>query len=139
MAKLVINKADLPPLDGIEGAYLVKYRLTTEDRNKFSVWSPIYTMEVTDDYADVTGAVNVSGGIISVAWGSVTGFSDYDLWVRWDAGSWAFHSRITGSFTNIPVPVGPTTVSVRVYLPTYPTGAVQYAPYLIFESLSNAL
>lgn len=137
--KLVIPKADLPPIDGTEGGYFLRYRLTTDDRNKFSAWSPVYEVGVTYDYTDVNGAVNVSGGIVSVAWGLVTGFNSYDIWVKWDSGEWAFQSRIAGASVNFPVEGIPTTVDVRIYLPTYPAGAVQYSPFLIFESLGNTV
>jgi hypothetical protein len=143
VATFTILKKDLPPIDGREGGLFVRYRITTDDRNKFSAWSPIYEVAVEDDYADVNGAVNVAGGIITIAWDLVADFSQYDLWVAWDDGTtpstWEFYSRISGSFTNIAVPSGPTLISARVYLPTYPVGYTEYAPFLIFESLANAL
>jgi hypothetical protein len=42
--KVTIAKKDLPPLTP-NGEYLIRYRIISEDKNRTSHWSPIYTLD----------------------------------------------------------------------------------------------
>jgi hypothetical protein len=43
--KVTIEKKDLPPLTS-NGEYLIRYRIISEDKNRTSHWSPIYTIDL---------------------------------------------------------------------------------------------
>jgi hypothetical protein len=65
--KVTIEKKDLPPLTP-NGEYLIRYRIISEDKNRTSHWSPIYTLdlrrvqkETNDAASDLTfAAANIS-------------------------------------------------------------------------------
>jgi hypothetical protein len=42
--KVTVEKKDLPPLSS-NGEYLIRYRIISEDKNRTSHWSPIYTLD----------------------------------------------------------------------------------------------
>jgi hypothetical protein len=42
--KVTVEKKDLPPLSP-NGEYLIRYRIISEDKNRTSHWSPIYTLD----------------------------------------------------------------------------------------------
>lgn len=42
--KVTVEKKDLPPLSP-NGEYLIRYRVISEDKNRTSHWSPIYTLD----------------------------------------------------------------------------------------------
>jgi hypothetical protein len=45
--KVTIEKKDLSPLSP-QGEYLLRYRIISEDKNRTSHWSPIYTLNLTE-------------------------------------------------------------------------------------------
>jgi hypothetical protein len=65
--KVIIEKGDLPPLSP-NGEYLLRYRIISEDKNRTSHWSPIYTLDlksvqkgIGDTAPDLTfAAANIS-------------------------------------------------------------------------------
>jgi hypothetical protein len=75
MAILIIKKEDLPPISGSSQSYPIRYRLVSEDRSKFSYWSPIFNIPVQRNYSVVTLPVSNAGTIVSAVWkNQVIGF-----------------------------------------------------------------
>ena len=86
LQKAVVLKDDLPPLsifsDGSIGHY-VRYRVVSEDKNRYSSWSPTYEVKVPGfDYLGVVD-VNISGNSIVAVWGDEYNRPRYDVFVRW--------------------------------------------------------
>lgn len=48
--KVTVLKKNLPPLGKISGSYVVRYRISTDDKNRTSHWSPAYTLD-TDQFS----------------------------------------------------------------------------------------
>lgn len=72
--------------DGTYGHY-VRYRIISEDRNRFSHWSPIYAVR-TSDVEQVDGVVelnsSVDGTVVNMVWGDKLHKTAYDVFVNWD-------------------------------------------------------
>jgi hypothetical protein len=138
--KAKILKESLPPVSSITGNYSVRYRIISEDKNRNSSWSSVYSVD--PNYTYVPGKINVSSssGVVRVAWDSVTikigtntirQAKDYDIFVKWSkadgVGDWKYVERITTNSTSFVVPdtffingvdqsYTPNRVTVEVYL-----------------------
>ncbi len=86
MARLVIKKENLPPINAEKNSYFVRYRLITEDKNNFSYWSPIFEIPSEIFYTSGSATVNSSGGIVNAIWNTISGVDEYDIWISWTDG-----------------------------------------------------
>jgi hypothetical protein len=48
--KLVIPRASLPVLDTAGLNFQIRYRIVSEDRNRLSAWTPIYSVNASSVY-----------------------------------------------------------------------------------------
>lgn len=123
MAKqIVINKEDLPPIDANSGAYLIRYRLASEDRSSLSYWSPIYSLPISFTHTSTAVTINKLTGMLLVAWEAAEGISSYDVMTSWTTSSgtydWKYYGRYNGTGLSIAIPSGKTYLSIRVYKPS---------------------
>jgi hypothetical protein len=98
--KVTIEKKDLPPLTS-NGEYLIRYRIISEDKNRTSHWSPIYTLDATRVWNEeeeefdsliksVTANIEVTPSDIIVTWGDVNKAALYDIFVSYKiSGTWS--------------------------------------------------
>jgi hypothetical protein len=115
--KAKILKENLPAINSINNTYSVRYRIVSEDKNRVSSWSPVYSIE--PNYIYVPGKINVSSssGVVRVAWDSVTikigqniirQAKDYDIYIKWSKsdglGDWIYVERISSNSTSFVVP-----------------------------------
>jgi hypothetical protein len=138
--KAKVLKESLPPVSSITGEYSVRYRVISEDKNRVSSWSSVYSVD--PNYTYVPGKINISSssGVVRVAWDSVTikigtntirQAKDYDIFVKWSKsdglGDWNYVERITTNSTSFVVPDTffindidqedlPNRITVEVYL-----------------------
>jgi hypothetical protein len=137
--KYKIPNVNLPPMLVGEEGYLVRYRIVSEDKNRYSHWSNMQTIK--PQYTFVPGSIsfNKSGGIALLAWDPVTiklgdqvvrQAHEYDIWLRWDrndSGDWLYKERIDTSNLSITIPstytVGgvvqgshPNRLSIEIFL-----------------------
>lgn len=86
LQKAKVLRQDLPALsvfaDGSIGHY-VRYRIISEDRNRYSHWSPVYLVHV--EPFTILGEVKVSftSDTITAVWGDALDRPRYDVFVRW--------------------------------------------------------
>jgi hypothetical protein len=141
--KIRIKKDSLPPMDAIENGYVFRYRVVSEDKNRYSHWSPILTL--VPGYTFDTGIINhvVSGNINTIVWDSVSIIKNtkiiatentYDVWIRWDRGDngdWIYKGRLNSTTASLITPtdykinnslqgVVPNKLSVEIFLKGYP-------------------
>jgi hypothetical protein len=129
----------LPPLKVIDAdtvGYYVRYRFVSEDRNRLSHWSPTYLLTPPYEFRRPTGVpldgikyfeTNTGGSnkVVTLAWDTVDVYNNdnyirkaiaYDVWIKWDAGQWAYEGRQTAPSLTIAVPTpNPGTISVEIY------------------------
>jgi hypothetical protein len=125
--KAFLPASQLPPItelgDGTYG-YVVRYRIVSEDSNRFSHWSPIYLVRPNYIYERPEGKefedffVNLENSLVSVVWDPVTvknnltqeeiGKADeYDIWIRWgedNTGNWLLFKTVEGNDISFLVP-----------------------------------
>jgi hypothetical protein len=80
--KVTIEKKDLPPLSP-DGEYLIRYRVISEDKNRKSSWSPIYSLSALPFIEDVSGDLQISNTSLAITaiWGESSLNSLYDIFV----------------------------------------------------------
>lgn len=147
--KLIIPKENLPDINFLTQEYQVRFRVTTEDRNRFSAWTPIFGVNPNLEFA-TTGDVLIEkhSGYSVVVWNPVTlqkngnnigELGSYDLWVRWGTeeagGDWEYKERINSTSIDVLKPSTPSgldTLSVEIYYPGRPK--LRKATYDIYQS-----
>jgi hypothetical protein len=85
--KITIEKKDLVPLSP-DGKYLLRYRIISEDKNRTSHWSPIYSLDVAnikkgDEIINlirpVASSIEVTNTNVIISWGDENERSSYDI------------------------------------------------------------
>lgn len=143
MAKqIVIKKETLPPLDANSSAYLIRFRIVSEDKSNVSYWSPIYVLPVSFSYTVAPVAVNHNSGITVAAWQPVSGIYNYDVFISWSdlVGSynWQYYGRVNGTSVTLAVPAGFNRFSIRVFRPTQSPSSTP-SSFLIYETLDSTV
>jgi hypothetical protein len=125
--KAFLPASQLPPItelgDGTYG-YVVRYRIASEDSNRFSHWSPVYLVRPNYIYERPEGKelddffIDVENDLVSVVWDPVAirnnfnqeivgQVKEYDVWVRWgedDVGNWSLFETVEGNGARFIVP-----------------------------------
>lgn len=129
--QIIISKEQLPKVNQDVPHRQIRIRLLTEDKNRSSSWSPVFSIDPKVYFVQGTKAIpgtikleKVSGQYVSAVWDSVsiykTGESgdefnignidDFDLWIRWagaggsNPSDWIHLQRIVSSSLNIIIP-----------------------------------
>lgn len=125
--KVIISKTNFPDMSIYGPEYQVRYRLISEDRNRFSAWTPIFSAnpEVTfvSGTIDVPGSMNLekNTGYVSAVWDDVSIYKEidgqqqliavlphYDVWIQLsdnfgaNPSDWIYKGRIPSTSLNIP-------------------------------------
>jgi hypothetical protein len=112
--KAIIPKKSLPPVDSETAGYVVRYRIISEDKNRTSHWSPTFVTNAVPTET-VIGALSITSSIITAVWDDELNRPAYDIFVKFDAGSFFYHGTSpihTYSFLN----TGTTSVHVKVQI-----------------------
>lgn len=77
-----ISLKDLPSVNS-ENKYLVRYRIVSDDKNRYSHWSPLYNVPsfIAGETAGTTGDVVQSGNILNVVWTDTYNANAYDVYI----------------------------------------------------------
>lgn len=127
--KVVVPKQTFQDMDIYNPSYQIRYRIVSDDRNRLSAWTPIYSID--PEVIFICGTFSIPGtiklqkhsGYVNIAWDSVSIYKDndsslkevaklpyYDLWIRWsDTGgatpsNWIYKERISSTSLNIVIP-----------------------------------
>ena len=112
--KAIILKSSLPAVNSDTSGYAVRYRIISEDKNRTSHWSPIFVTSAIP-IQSVNGALSITETIITAVWGDELNRPAYDVFVKFDSGSFAYHGTSavhSYSFLN----TGTTSVHVKVQI-----------------------
>jgi hypothetical protein len=138
--KATILQRDLPEVNTQTQGYSLRYRIISEDRNRFSHWSPIYN--IAAGYTLVPSGnliVEKNTSHVVAIWNPVSILknnnfirkaTEYDVWVKWhkdDDGDWELLERIEGTNLTIIPPESytidgvdqetkPNRLDVEIYL-----------------------
>jgi hypothetical protein len=64
-----------------DGEYLIRYRIISEDKNRTSHWSPIYSLDATGSIEQVSSSLEITSTNITASWGDANDRSEYDIFV----------------------------------------------------------
>jgi hypothetical protein len=83
LQKATVPFQNLPPVARVDNTYghLLRYRITSDDANRYSHWSPAIFVEI-DEPVDVDGTLAASGGVIQVTWDDEINNPSYDVFVQ---------------------------------------------------------
>lgn len=120
--KATIAKNDLPALAKLQTesyGHLTRYRIISEDRNRFSHWSPIFSVVVFDFEnlpGQVDGTINIIGSAITVVWDDEIDRPNYDIFIKFDNDEYFYHGTSPIHTYSIIKPAGVTTVSAAIQI-----------------------
>lgn len=144
--KVIIPKSELPSVDLNNLKYNVRYRIVSEDKNRISYWSRIYSvMAPPVTLLDYTVVAKTSDHLLTIAWNPKAdqGLTSFDLYIKWvgthaeSLYPWEYVTTTTINNYLLAYPstiVDPTTngtedpkkVRVAVQRPTYPKEKENY-------------
>jgi hypothetical protein len=159
MAKFIIPVEDLPPPD-INGNHVFRFRILSEDRNRQSQYSTLYTIESTGQIFPLESPYEItsSGSVIGVYWETPSYFNvgasavgasvlhnhesewkthPMDVFVSWDSGEYEYYGRTIDSDINIIKRSGASTLKIMVQMANHPP-TFSYK-FKIFETGNVAL
>lgn len=112
--KVRVDQTVLPTINSITEKYDVRYRIVSEDKNRTSHWSPTFVTNPIP-VESVNGALSITETIITAVWGDELNRPAYDIFVKFDSGSFVYHGTSAThmySFLN----TGTTSVHVKIQI-----------------------
>lgn len=140
---VIIKKDQLPALSGDNIAYVVRYRIVSEDRNRTSHWSPRHTListAIEEIPHLVTTTVSVSDPtkvLVTATWTppSDVDIRSYDVYIKINSNDWAYVGNTSSNSYSAIGTVG-STFTIAVQVPTYPKGRFNGATLFESEGIS---
>jgi hypothetical protein len=136
--KVIIQKKNLPSVFGTDQKYVVRYRIISEDKNRTSHWSAQYKLNAPA-VSTVSHSISVdeAANVVKLVWNDVTNIPGYDVYVKWDSGSWAYLTTAnTNNYTCL-IKDSSTTVQFAVQVPTFPKS--RFSQSTLFETVSTSV
>jgi len=112
--RVVILKQDLPPVSSIND-YKVRCRIVSEDKNRASHWSSIFNVNALSVVL-VSGAVQISGDIITAVWKGAPEPAAYDIFIKFDAESYKYHGTSSTHTFSFLKQTGSTSTRVLIQI-----------------------
>lgn len=137
--KVTILKSDLPGFNSLYGDYVVRYRIVSEDKNRTSHWSPQYKLVAPEvDEIEFSYAKDLTNKMITFVWTpSDSSIGKFDIFVKWNNGSWVYTSTVSTTTFAAVIPDGSTSLQLAVQVPTFPKARVDAGT--LFESSQISL
>jgi len=141
--KVIISREDLPAVSKLSNGtygYVVRYRIISEDQNRFSHWSPIRELAIPSPL-QVTGdlAINISngGGQASLVWGDEESRPSYDIFVSFNGEDYFYHGTSPTHQYGFILESGTTSVQAAVQIES--VNKERSSQIQIFESQAISL
>lgn len=87
--RVVIPRSELIPVDG-NNQYLVRFRVLSDDRNRFSEWSPIFAVTGADPgtaFTTPTVASFMVGSVVNIIWEGLPAGLEFDIFIGYDGAA----------------------------------------------------
>jgi hypothetical protein len=156
--KLIIPKESFAEMSTASPEYQIRFRLISDDRNRYSAWTPIYSVDPGVTFtATGTAHIEKHNDYTLLVWspvlvekeveGTTTMSAElphYDLWVRWGTtdyagvndGTWVYSGRIPATSVNLIKPSSPSGinhVSIEIYRPGRPVERSSTNGFLMYS------
>jgi hypothetical protein len=124
------------PYPNIDGKHRVRFRITTQDRNEISEWSPIFVMDSPNQQSSASVAYQYQkiGETAALSWLPNSQYKEYDVFISYDGVPLSYFTRTVNSGININIPTEITTLRVWVQLPSYPTPPTTSNLFKLFDT-----
>lgn len=132
--KVILSREDLPAVSKLSNGfygYIMRYRIISEDQNRYSHWSPIRELEVPPP-DPVSGELATTGSIAQAVWGDEEDRPNYDVFVSFDEQDYFYHGTTPTHQYSFLIESG--SVSVRVAIQIESTNKERSNFLTIFES-----
>lgn len=132
--KVIIPKSSLPEVSGVGQDYIVRYRIVSEDKNRYSYWSQKYRASIPNT-TRIPFSINKdqSGSTITAIWTPQNNEkSEFDIYIKWDTDDWKYVSTVYSTIYASVIKNGATKVKVAAQIPTFPKERFNSAT--LFES-----
>ncbi len=119
--KATVKKADLPPFNGKTKRYSVRYRIVSEDKNRYSQWSPYYSLPV-ETTTPIECSVSVTNRVVDMVWANKGDqiIVSYDIYFKYGTEDWKYmETTLTNQYKTI-IPESVSTLLVSLHRSTYP-------------------
>ena len=138
--KVRVPRTDLPEVsrlsDGTYG-YVVRYRIISEDQNRFSHWSPIRELTMPPVIPAQDGGVVINGNIVQAAWVDEEERSNYDVFVKFNDGEYSYHGTTAVPQYSLLAPYDSLTVRLAIQVSSTEKERAEFLT--IFESIETDL
>lgn len=141
--KVIIAREDLPAVSKLSNGsygYVVRYRIVSEDQNRFSHWSPIRELEIPAP-EQVVGNLSIisNNGTFTglLVWGDEESRPSYDIFVNIDGAGYIYHGTAPTHTYSFVIDEGAETVQAAVQIES--TNKEKASQIQIFESASISL
>jgi hypothetical protein len=130
-----VPKEDVPAFSSNALGYFVRYRIISNDKNRYSHWSP-YHFLLKGVIQPVPCSVTVTGTslkVIDMVWQhpkssaavgetEISVFKEYDIYIKTNLSDnkWSFVATATSTQFSTLVPSGISSFQVAVQVPVYP-------------------
>jgi hypothetical protein len=122
LRKTKIFRNELPPVIKIgeeKYGYLTRYRIISEDKNRFSSWSKVFRVVSFDSEnlpGTTEGNISVMGSSIIIVWDDAIKRPKYDVFVRFDEGDFFYHGTSPIHSYSIINTTSASTVDVAIQI-----------------------
>lgn len=131
--KVIIPKSSLPSVND-SNEHLVRFRIVSDDRNRYSQWSPIYLVSGTS-IQEIDADSFVSGRIVTIAWSDAQSRGSYDIFVKFDNGDYTYKGTAQSSQYSFMIPTTSPAIETFQYAIQVVGVSQSYNPSLVlYES-----
>lgn len=140
MPRVIIRKEDLPPVS-MDGSYIIRMRIVSDDKNSSSYWTPIHNIVIPQEgdklvknavmasiYANRIGSGIPANYNIYISWHDPNNLGFYDVYTRWFDGTtwtdWLYMST-------------QTTRNLAINPPLYLSPTIGFTKYMVSVTRAN--
>jgi hypothetical protein len=137
--KVILPAEDLPPLSRLSNGsygYIVRYRIISEDQNRYSHWSPIRELPAPP-VSPVEGSLVINGNIAQLVWGDEEDRPNYDIFISFDGGGYIYHGTSSTHQYSLLIPYDTFSVQAKIQIES--TNKIQSDLITIFTSAEEFL
>ena len=135
--QVTVIQENLPPvtISDNQMLYFLRYRITTEDKNRQSHWSPIYRIPLPPVSEKLSAysaeqlkafvRIGPSTDLMRVDWTipeEIKNLKEFDIYYSFDNDPFIFGSTVSSNNYSIIIPIGQTfqVFRVAIQIPTFP-------------------
>jgi hypothetical protein len=120
--KVTITKEELPALAKLgqnEYGHFLRYRIVSEDKNRFSHWSKITPLTLFSAESlppQVVGELTISGSSVTIIWDDELNRPKYDIFVSFDDGEFFYHGTSPIHTYSLIAPTTASSINVTIQI-----------------------